>query len=113
MSARPASGQALAVYPLLELAGCEDPRGSCPRNEACCPRPLPRPGGEDDGVCIHLEQPLRAGHLGPEGASPRGHHRTGPDVHATGGRPLYPAAGVDRTAEDTSKIAQAEAGVLA
>ena len=111
---RPAGeGETLPVHPLLQLAGREDPRGSRARNEARCPRPLPRPGGKDDGTGLHLQQAVRAGHLGPARGRPCGHHGTGPDVHAGGDRPLHPAAGVGRAAQDASQIAQAEAGVLA
>ena len=62
---------------------------------------------------VDLRQSVRAGHLGSAWADPRRHHGAGPDVHATGGRPLDPAAGVRRAAQDPPQIAQAEAGVLA
>ena len=109
----PAEWKAVAVHPLLELAGREDPRGPRSRNEACCPRPLPRAGGEDDGACVHLQQPVGAGHLSLPPAGPPGHHGAGPDLHAAGARPLDPAAGVGRTAQDASQIPHTEAGVLA
>ena len=89
----PAEGQVLAVDPLLELAGREDPRGPRARDQAGGPRALPGPGGQHHGACVHFEQPLGAGHLGPAWGRPAGHHGAGPDVDARWRRPARPSGG--------------------
>ena len=103
----------LAVDPLLQLARREDPGWAGARHQAGRPRALPGAGGQNDGAGVHREEPVGACHLRPARTGPAGHHGAGPDVHAAGDGPLHPAAGVGRTAQEASQVAQAEAGVLA
>ena len=103
--------QVLAVHPLLELAGREDPGGRVPGTRRAARGRSRAPVASTTARAWTSSRPLRSRDLGPAGRRPPRHHGAGPDVDAGRDGPLHPPTGVGRAAQHPAQITQSEARV--